>query len=273
MIWKSKSRLWIVACALAFGVPNLATAQVPRDSALARIKSEGTMKVCYAQVTPDSYKDPRTGQWTGVFVDIVNELADWMKVKVQPVEVQWSTAVLAINRGDCDLFGASLLYNAPRAMEIDYITPFSAKGMNAVIQKGNPKGFSKPEDFNREGVTLAAVAGSRDYEVATRLFPKAKLLALQTTTDIQLFEAVRRGDADAAFANGITIRWWLKSPDANWAGIAFPEDFSNQPNGWAIRYGDPAWKGFLESFAHWAMANKRAATLYDEYLSRTSLLK
>ena len=268
-----KRYLFSAACLAAAGLPGWAMAQVPRESALARIKADGTMKVCYAQVTPDSYKDPRTGQWTGVFVDIVNELAAWMKVKVQPVEVQWSTAVLAINRGDCDLFGASLLYNAPRAMEVDYITPFSAKGMNAVIRQGNPKGFTKPEDFNREGVTLAAVAGSRDFEVATRMFPKAKLLALQTTTDIQLFETVRRGDADAAFANGITIRWWLKSPGADWAGIALPEDFSNQPNGWAIRYGDPAWKGFLESFAHWAMANRRAASLYEEYLARTSLLQ
>lgn len=256
---------------VALAAPGLAWGQVPKESALARVKADGVMKVCYAQVTPDSYKDPKTGQWTGVFVDIVNELAAWMKVKVEPVEVQWSTAVLALNRGDCDLFGASLLYNAPRAMEIDYVTPFSAKGMNAVVQKGNPKGFAKPEDFNRAGITLAAVAGSRDYEVATRLFPKAKLLALQTTTDIALFETVRRGDADAAFANGITIRWWLKTPNTDWAGIAFADDFSNQPNGWAIRYGDPAWKDFLEAFGHWAAANKRAATLYDEYLSRGSL--
>src|SRR5579875_529584 len=87
----------------------------PADSALAKIKSAGTMKVCYAQVTPDSYKDPKTGEWNGVFVDLVNELADWMKVKVEPVEVSWSTVILALNRGDCDLFGASLLYNAPRA--------------------------------------------------------------------------------------------------------------------------------------------------------------
>ena len=261
----------LVGALLGLTLVATASAQVPKESVLAKVKSEGVLKVCYAQVTPDTYKDPRTGEWAGVFVDIVNELAAWMKVKVQPVEVQWATAVLAINRGDCDLFGASLLYNAPRAMEIDYITPFSAKGMNAVIMKGNPKHFTRPEDFNREGITLAAVAGSRDYEVATRIFPKAKLLSLNTPNDIALFETVRRGDADAAFANGISIRWWLRSPGADWAGVAFPNDFSNQPNGWAIRYGDPAWKGFLESFAHWALANRRAADLYEEYLSRASL--
>jgi len=240
----------------------------PAGSVLAKVKSEGTLKVCFAQTTPDAFKDTRSGKWSGVFVDLTNELADWMKVKVEPVEVTFATVILSLNRGDCDLFGASLLYNAPRAMEIDYIIPFAAKGMNAVIRAGNPKHFTRPEDFNREDVTLAAVAGSRDYEVAKRSFPKAKLLSLNTPTDIQLFEAVRRGDADAAFANGITIRWWLRAPDHDWATVAFADDFSTQPNGWAIRYGDPAWKDFLDAFARFALANNRAKDLYESYLGR-----
>lgn len=261
--------------ATAFLLPVFWTAAAlaqPAGSVLAKVKSEGTMKVCYAQTTPDAYKDSKTGQWTGVFVELTSELATWMKVKVEPVEVTFATVILALNRGDCDLFGASLLYNAPRAMEIDYIIPFAAKGMNAVIAAGNPKKFARTEDFNQDGVTLAAVAGSRDYEVAKRIFPKAKLLALQTQTDIQLFETVRRGDADAAFANGITIRWWLKAPGHDWATVAFKDDFSTQPNGWAIRYGDPAWKDFLDSFARFALANDRAKDLYESYLNRDSLV-
>ena len=60
----------VAATMLVLAVP--ATAQT-KESVLVKVKREGTLKVCYAQVTPDSYKDPRTGQWTGVFVDLVNE--------------------------------------------------------------------------------------------------------------------------------------------------------------------------------------------------------
>jgi len=252
---------------LGFVWSGAALAQ-PADSVLSKAKNSGTLKVCYAQTTPDAFKDTKTGQWSGVFVDLTNELANWMKVKVEPVEVTFATVILALNRGDCDLFGASLLYNAPRAMEIDYIIPFAAKGMNAVIKVDNPKHFRTPDDFNQDGVTLAAVAGSRDYEVAKRQFPKAKLISLNTPTDIQLFETVRRGDADAAFANGITIRWWLKAPGHDWATVAFKDDFSTQPNGWAIRYGDPAWKDFLDAFARFAVANNRGPELYESYLGK-----
>lgn len=253
---------------LALALP--AAAQ-PKEGVLAKVKREGVLKVCYAQVTPDSYKDPRNGQWTGVFVDLVNELASWMKVKVEPVEVQFGTAPLSLNRGDCDLFGASLLYNAPRALEINFVRPFAAKGINGVVSKEKAGRFKKIEDLNDPSVTIAVQAGSRDHEVSQRIFPKAKLLALQSQTDLAVFDSVRRGDADIAFANGITIRWWTKVQGNDWAVPAFDADFSTQQNGWAIRYGDSDWKDFLDSFAAWIVANNKAAELYDSYLSRTSL--
>lgn len=252
--------------------PLGATARAQSGSILKRIASSGKMTVCYADVTPDSYKNPKTGQWVGVFVDLVHELANWMHVKVQPVQVTWATAVSAIKQGECELFGASLLYNAPRAMQIEYILPFSAKGMNAVIPVNNPKHFKDPSDFDKPGVVLGVVAGSRDQEVAKRQFPKAKILAYQTPTDIGLFAAIRNGDVDAAFANGLTIRWWLRNTDnKKWASVAFPDDFSVQPNGWAIAYGDPEWKSFLDSFARYVLANHQAEHLYASYLARTSL--
>src|SRR5690349_483265 len=91
---------------LAFGAVFASPVQAQtKESVLTKIKRDGTLKVCYAQTTPDNYKDPRTGEWTGVFVDLVNEMAAWMKVKVEPVEVQFATVILSLNRGDCDLFG------------------------------------------------------------------------------------------------------------------------------------------------------------------------
>ncbi len=121
---KSRNMIWVAAALLLAGTTG---SQAQSDSSiLTRVKKEGVMKVCYAQGSPESYKDPKTGEWLGVFVELVNELAAWMKVKVQPVEVQWNTAVLALKRGDCDFFGSSFVYNAPRALEVNFIRPFRA---------------------------------------------------------------------------------------------------------------------------------------------------
>ena len=125
------------------------------SSTLTKVKKDGVMKVCYAQGSPESYKDPKTGEWLGVFVELANELATWMKVKIQPVEVQWNTAVLALKRGDCDFFGSSFVYNAPRAMEVSFVTPFRSKGLNAIIRKDSKKNLKKISDLDNPNVTIA----------------------------------------------------------------------------------------------------------------------
>jgi ABC-type amino acid transport substrate-binding protein len=157
-------------------------------------------------------------------------------------------------------------------MQINYIRPFWAKGMNAVIPKGNPRGFKQPADLDRADVTLVVILGTREHETAKRLYPKAKILALKVNSDVQINESVKRGDADAALLPTITIRWWLAVPEnAAWGTMGFPgNDFGNAPNGWAIRYGDPEWKSFLDAFVNHVTVNGIAVGLYDTYLKKTN---
>ncbi len=260
-----------VASVLLFAASGLANAQ-SETSVLAKVKKEGVMKVCYAQGSPESYKDPKTGEWMGVFVELANELAAWMKVKVEPVEVQWNTAVLALKRGDCDFFGSSLVYNAPRALEINFVTPFRAKGLNAIIRKDNKKNLKNISDLDNPNVTIAVGLGSREYETGKRLFPKAKFLALQIQSDVETLPPTQRGDADVTILPIININWWLAVPEnAAWGKMAFPgEDFGNSPVGWAVRYGDPDWKDFLDQYVRFVQANDLVKRTYDTYLAKTN---
>jgi ABC-type amino acid transport substrate-binding protein len=248
------------------------TCAAKADSALDRIKKDGVLKVCYSQILPEVYKDPKTGEWTGVFVDLVNELGKWMKVKVQPIEVGWDVAVLSLKQGTCDIFASSLIYNAPRAMEINYVRPFLSKGINVVIQKANPKNLKNPLDLNNPAVTVVAQLGSREQETVQRLYPKAKILAVRANSQLEIIEQVKRGDADAAAMPAITIKWWLQIPEnAAWGAEGFPgQDFGNAPASWGVRYADRDLKDFLDSYVGWVIANKVAVNLYDEYMTRTN---
>ena len=260
-----------VAAGLLLAGSGSAIAQ-SETSTLTKIKKEGVMKVCYAQGSPESYKDPKTGEWLGVFVELANELGTWMKVKVQPVEVQWNTAVLALKRGDCDFFGSSFVYNAPRAMEVSFVTPFRAKGLNAIIRKDSKKNLKEISDLNNPNVTIAVGLGSREYETGKRLFPKAKFLALQIQSDVETLPPTQRGDSDVTILPIININWWLQVPEnAAWGKMAFPgQDFGNAPVGWAVRYGDQEWKDFLDQYVRWVAANDLVKHTYDEYMAKTN---
>ena len=54
------------------------------------------------------------------------------------------------------------------------------------------------------------------------------------------------------------------------ASSAASMPFGNAPNGWAIRYGDPEWKSFLDAFVNYVTVNKIAVGLYDTYLKKTN---
>jgi ABC-type amino acid transport substrate-binding protein len=251
-------------------VSAAAFAQTP--STLDKVKSAGVIKACVAQVSPEAFKDAKTGQWSGVFIDLTNELAQWLKVKVELVEVQWATVVPALKRGDCDMFGGSLVYNAPRAAEINYIRPQWAKGVNAIVRRDDSGKYPTPTDLNDPKVTIAVVAGSSENEVARRQFPNAKVLALQVNSNIQILESVRRQDATVALLPTITLKWWLAVPENNkWGVMAFPgTEFASAPNGWAVRYGDNDWARFLDAFSNWASASGTAGRLYDKYVETTN---
>jgi ABC-type amino acid transport substrate-binding protein len=250
----------------------LGATEANAQSVLEKVKKEGTLNVCFAQGMPDNYKDPKTGQWTGVMFDLATELGKWMKVKIVPVEVGWDVAVLSLKQGTCDLFGSSIVYNAPRAMEVNYVRPFGAKGINVVIPKNNPKNLKNPSDLNNPNVTLVAELGTREQETAQRLYPQAKMLATKVQSNIAIVEQVKRGDADAAVLPAITVKWWLQVPEnAAWGAEGFPgQDFGNAPNGWAVRYGDPDWKDFLDAFSGWVAANNVSVNMYADYMSRTN---
>jgi ABC-type amino acid transport substrate-binding protein len=261
----------VLAAAFASFV-GTTTTWAQSTSTLEKVKASGVLKVCVAQISPEAYKDAKTGQWSGVFVDLTNELATWMKWKVELVEVQWPTVVLSIKRGDCDMYGGSLVYNAPRAAEIAFIRPQWAKGVNAIVKKDDAGKFHQPSDLNKPEITIAVVAGTSENEVARRTFPNAKILALQVNSNIQIMESVRRGDAMAALLPKITLDWWLAVPENNsWGQMAFPGiEFAASPNGWAVRYGDPDWARFLDNFSAYASASGLITQLYEKYVVTTN---
>ena len=263
----------VLVTALAFGLAAVFGSQTLADTTLDKIKREGVLKVCVPSVVPDLYKDPKTGEWTGVMADLLQTLTTWMKVKLQPIEVGgFDAALLTLKQGNCDLIGSSMVYNAPRAMEVNFIRPFGAKGINAVVLKSNAKNLKAPADMNSPNVTIVTNLGSREMETVTRLFPKAKIMAVKVPSAIQIVEHVKRGDADIAVLPTVTAKWWLQVPEnAAWGMMAFPDqDFGNSPNGWAIRYGEPDWKDFLDNYSGFVAANNTAAKLYDEYMDRAN---
>lgn len=246
------------ALSLATGVlvgastPREAMAQmldtgIREDSSLAKIRKEGLMRVGYSQTGPWFYKDAKTGELGGIYKDAVDRLAKEMEVKVEYKEVTFQNSTVGLRRNDFDLYGSSLTYTLARALVVDYVGPLWAKGSLLMVHKDNAGKFKKLSDFNNSKVTFSVVAGGSEEPRIPMLFPNAKLIT--TAGQVVLAaEPIRAKKADVWMSGDSDVLLFAKRN--SWATVFDPSSpIDKRPNTWAVRYGDPEWKHFLDFWA------------------------
>ncbi len=253
----------------AIGSPREAYAQllesgIDEKSALARVKKEGKIRIGYSQTLPWVYKDAKTSALMGIYYDVAEALVRELEVKAEYTEVSWADATVALRKGDFDLFGSSLMYTVPRALVVNYTAPLWHKGHLAVCHKESARRFKSAADFNRADVTFSVNVGTREEHVLKVLFPKAKII----TTSGQIFlaaEPVRTKKADLWVTGDLDAIIFAKKNSA-WAQVVdAAHPFGKGANTWAVRYGDPAWKFFLDMFVDDMVAGGFVESRYEYY--------
>ena len=241
---------------------------IRKESTLAKVLSGGTMRVGYAQTGPFFYRNAKTGELGGVYHDAALSLTKQMGVKVEFKEVTFQNATVALRRDDYDVFGSALTYTIPRAMAVDYIGPLYEVGSLLMVHKDNAGKFKTLADFNDPGVTFSVVSGGSEEPRIPVLFPKAKLIT--TTGQAELgAEPVRAKKSDVWMSSQVTV---LAMAQRNsWAHPFEPEKpIDPRPSSWAVRYGDPEWRNFLDFWAKFMVVNGEMDRLLKTHIERIS---
>jgi hypothetical protein len=99
------------------------------------------------------------------------------------------------------------------------------------------------------------------------MFPKAKIIT--TSGQIVLSaEPVRTKKADLWVSGDLDVLLFAKK-NSSWAHVIDPpHPFARGANTWAIRYGDPAWKFFLDMWVDNAVESGLVQQRYDFYFKQ-----
>ena len=168
---------------------------IREDSALAKIKKEGVMRVGFSQTGPWFYRDAKSGELGGIYKDAVERLAKELEVKVDWKEVTFANSTIGLRRGDYDLYGSSLTYTIARALTVNYVGPLWSKGSLLLIHKDNAAKLKTAADLNDPNVRVSVTAGASEELRIPVLWPKAKVVT--TTGQVTLgAEPVRAKKAE-----------------------------------------------------------------------------
>jgi len=233
------------------------------ESKLQTIKKNGELRVgTTGDWDPMSMKDPATNKYVGFDIDVMNELAKDMGVKVKFVPTDWKTIVSGITADRYDL-STSVTKTPKRAEVAGFTETYYKYGTVPLVLKKNSKKFSTWNSLNNKDVTIATTLGTSQEEKAKEFFPKSKLKSVEAPA--RDFQEVLSGRADGNITS---------STEANKLVIKYPQliivnDGEKNPAFLAMMVpkNDKVWNDYVSKW----IKDKKASGFFNTLLTKYNL--
>jgi len=233
-----KSRILVVLATVlsVLGISALQAAAAPSradtPSLIAEIKQKGELRVGYAVADPHQFKDPTTGEWKGIAVDMMKNWAEVLAVQHVPVDTTWETMIQGLQAGQYDI-AAALNRRPPRALVVTYSAPYMADRGVFTVDRNKSQAHTW-NDLNKAGTTICVVQGTAEDKSLTAIGTAADLLRLGDQNECRI--ALQAGRANAFFDD---ISGQAKyAGEQDWVRLIVPDPVLQLEGvGFAIRKG------------------------------------
>ncbi len=212
---------------------------------LNRVQARGEIKVCiWPHYQRISWRDPRSGQLSGLDIDLATALASDLQAKLQFVDSSFVTLIqdLHTNRCDVAMFGIAML---PSRMEkLQFSTPYLQSDIYAITTRTN-RIVRQWSDIDQPGVLVGVQAGTFMEPIMRERLRQAELVSIQLpqTRERELIA----GRVDVFMTDYPYGRSVLEASD--WASLlTSPTPFHVLPYAHASKPGDAEWRELLNTF-------------------------
>jgi polar amino acid transport system substrate-binding protein len=219
------SLIGVVAC----------TAAAPTSgskSLLAQIKERNELRVGFASAQPWQMTDPATGEWQGVFVDVMKDWAAAMGVKFTAVGTTWDNMIAGLQAGQYDI-ASSLNARPKRSIVVAFSDPLATDigSFSVIPATSNIHTF---EDLNQPANTVCVQQGAAEDLSLTNANLALQIQRLADQDSCRL--ALTSGRVQAFFDDWNGNGPFAKANDG--VQIIFPPTpFVNEGIGYAINFG------------------------------------
>ena len=232
----------LVACALSLSLQPVAAQQT--QSRLYEITKSGVLKVCiWPLYYSISFRNPDNGKFEGIDIDLSNELAKDMGVKLEYVETTFGTFIADLQANKCELGMFGVGATMKRAQAVAFSDPYLASGVYAVVRKGGP--IASLADIDKPGVNVGVTLGSYIEPFLRSYLKNAKTVAVAPPATTQAELMAQRVDAmmtdyPASIKMNVQFDWSTT--------VAPPENLSLTPYAYVMNQGDQIWLNYVNLF-------------------------
>jgi polar amino acid transport system substrate-binding protein len=228
--------------ALTTALVSPASAQAGSDNTLDNMRVDKVLRIAVLPgELPYFNKDLAAGTWSGMCIDMANDIAKLLDVKLEYTESTYGNSILDLQANKIDL-GFALNPTPQRALVVDFTHQVFPHPFGAMLRKGlEAKTWA---DINKPEVKIAVDVGSANETVARRFAPNATITSFKTRDDVMLQMASGRVDCVVnALVLGLTAI--AKNPNLGSYKILQSPSVAI-PSSMAVRReGDKRWRDFL----------------------------
>ena len=235
-----------LATLLASALPLAAAAPAEADSpTLHRIRERGELRVC---IWPDyygvTYRHPNTGKLGGIDIELSNELARDLKVRLTYVESSFTQLIDDVSSQRCDVAMFAVGVLPQRQARLAFTQPYLQSDIYAVTTRSN-RLVRQWADIDKPGVVVGVQAGTFMEPVMREALKQAELVVVKPPATRE--RELEAGRIDVFMTDYPYSRRLLDNAD--WALlVAPPQPFHVLPYAYATHQGEPGWLARLDEF-------------------------
>ena len=170
--------------AVATALATPASAQAAPDNTLDKVRAAKVLRIAVLPgELPYFNKDLATSEWPGFCIEMANDIAKLLDVKLEYTESTYGNSILDLQSNKIDL-GFALNPTPQRALVVDFCGAVLQHPFGAMLKKGlEAKTWA---DINKPDISIAVDVGSANETVARRFAPNATIKSLKSRDEVML---------------------------------------------------------------------------------------
>ncbi|AGM04476.1 ABC transporter substrate-binding protein [Amycolatopsis keratiniphila] len=238
-------------------------AATDQRTSLQRIRDEKVLRVGIGASPPLTIRRG-DGSYIGLDVDLIDQFARSLGVRVEYVGTSYATIIAGLQSGKYDMI-TSLQAREERRKAVDFADPLLSMGGAWLVAKTDAR-LTDLASLNDPSVTIACLAGGAQCLICRHIVPKAKLRELPSAGSglPELISELGSGRANAVAAEALIMPAILAKYPQFRVIPESPEGVDPVPVGWSVPKGDHELLAELNRF----VAEKKADRTIDEALKK-----
>lgn len=219
-------------------------------SALDAVPRRGVLRVCTTgDYLPFSYRDPKTGSYRGVDIDMARDLAKSLDTRPRYVATTWARLVGDLSAGRCDIAMGGVSVTLPRARSVYFSAPTRTDGKTPLVRCKDKDRYATLRQIDRPGTRVVVNPGGTNEEFARSHLKHATLTVHRDNTTI--FDEILAGRADVMMTDASETRYQARiHPEL--CSLHPDKPFTFSEKAYALPRGDNEFKAYVDQWVHLA---------------------